>query len=1042
MLMRIDRLIYALAAIILAITVSCKREEPEADDPTLHLAGMSQSEVESRILGDWYVDIDGSEDLDIGFFELDIPKLASSSIARIIYFDDGKESGTESGFGEAQVALLYSVEASSRQEFKFDLVTRLDKSAYPDYIDQIEHELGAVDYVLARYGISDITEETLTLCFTAAEETQLDGEFTFQRGSVDIASLDLQKMQALNMEITAAETIADTDTTPEEDPEHPRTKAYQVNDYSQWMKDIPDERKVCQLMIPGSHDSGTFNVHFFMRTFGQTQELNIRQMWDQGCRAYDLRPRKEGNNEAYIFHDMIPCNLKFYDAFNEIVNLVREHRETDGAIVLIHPEGNQLLRKVGETGWSIISWIADHLINVQMSTDDLNVGASWSSVDQKINEVRSYWDDEILAQFRPDMTMADLRGKVLIIEQGYDDAHVVSPNVALATGWGGMLFSGDKSAKATFTAQNNWGAESGDNDAWIEAKEKEFKANLESSSKCMDDVTWYANDASGFIKASGLPDYSEAAAKLYPKFIDLLNKTPGRGIVFQDFFGLQSYTRVNLAQIIAIVYAAETLIPLNIPGASYLREQMVRFEYWLAYKAKDEDKVRGADLKNAVIANNFLRSYSFDFSSPAEESVLQQMISSLNGCDAYTASMKDLSLAGATRRFEQVHQFMLDLTIFQENPYVIRLLDSFGNECGKYENTVENLGITIPSAWSDSESLVKDVYDGTRHVARICNEYIPEINEKARVNVVYPVYSGSVDYGRGLFVGDDDHKPSRVKWTACASATYDQGYSATPTVTVLTDEFYGFNPCVKIVGNSLLLGEGKKPCTLRDYTVSATNESGTRQVNTVKIGAYIYTRDYYCATRWQNGSTMNDTKNWGVIYKDGIYYYSVRTYTMDLMYHGGLCPKGWWIPWEFQFRDIKQITDSIDERKPRHTSAAAWLEGGLLGLNLKDTGHLRLGSSSWENRTYSVSYSDKACLGYLSWEDLHFWDNVYDYKRGSSSYDSINHMVIYEFTGTVEYEHWSMGFDDGWGSYWCSDWKDRGDWRNFPILLSQRVVTD
>lgn len=38
-------------------------------------------------------------------------------------------------------------------------------------------------------------------------------------------------------------------------------KALEDNDYSQWMENLPNEKQLCplkDLVIPGSHDSGTF----------------------------------------------------------------------------------------------------------------------------------------------------------------------------------------------------------------------------------------------------------------------------------------------------------------------------------------------------------------------------------------------------------------------------------------------------------------------------------------------------------------------------------------------------------------------------------------------------------------------------------------------------------------------------------------------------------------------------------------------------------------------------------------------------------------
>lgn len=59
-------------------------------------------------------------------------------------------------------------------------------------------------------------------------------------------------------------------------------------------------------------------------------------------------------------------------------------------------------------------------------------------------------------------------------------------------------------------------------------------------------------------------------------------------------------------------------------------------------------------------------------------------------------------------------------------------------------------------------TLIKDVYVSGQHVARICNEYIPQINKLERINVIYPVAANKVKYNMGYYPGDNDHHPCQV----------------------------------------------------------------------------------------------------------------------------------------------------------------------------------------------------------------------------------------------------------------------------------------
>ena len=50
----------------------------------------------------------------------------------------------------------------------------------------------------------------------------------------------------------------------------------------------------------------------------------------------------------------------------------------------------------------------------------------------------------------------------------------------------------------------------------------------------------------------------------------------------------------------------------------------------------------------------------------------------------------------------------------------------------------------------------------TKTVARICNEFIPELGEDAPVKVIYPVINGNVKWNMGWFVGNENFSPRRV----------------------------------------------------------------------------------------------------------------------------------------------------------------------------------------------------------------------------------------------------------------------------------------
>lgn len=120
-----------------------------------------------------------------------------------------------------------------------------------------------------------------------------------------------------------------------------------------WMADINDGAYVCQLSIPGSHDSAT--GHGFTGFLGglvgpsmaTTQDLTITQQWEAGIRAFDLRPGVlDGSLE--IYHGVCQTKLSFASALETICTLLDEH-PTEFAVILMRHENDA---DNNDTSWS------------------------------------------------------------------------------------------------------------------------------------------------------------------------------------------------------------------------------------------------------------------------------------------------------------------------------------------------------------------------------------------------------------------------------------------------------------------------------------------------------------------------------------------------------------------------------------------------------------------------------------------------------------------------------------------------------------------
>jgi hypothetical protein len=142
--------------------------------------------------------------------------------------------------------------------------------------------------------------------------------------------------------------------------------------------------------------------------------------------------------------------------------------------------------------------------------------------------------------------MGDLRGKVLVINRSNADKKPT--NGAYASKWedNPKLSSYDGRLSASLRVQDHYGEGSEGPENYQADKEKQFVELWDASEKTADNATWYVHGASGYVWDHGLqplPNYYLIAQNLYPKFITKVSAHLGRGIVLQDFSGIDKGTR-------------------------------------------------------------------------------------------------------------------------------------------------------------------------------------------------------------------------------------------------------------------------------------------------------------------------------------------------------------------------------------------------------------------------------------------------------------------------------------------------------------------
>lgn len=152
--------------------------------------------------------------------------------------------------------------------------------------------------------------------------------------------------------------------------------------------------------------------------------------------------------------------------------------------------------------------------------------------------------------------------------------------------------------------------------------------------------------------------------------------------------------------------------------------------------------------------------------------------------------------------------------------------------------------IEVPSFDAYSKTLVKNIMLSGERVGIACNEYIPQLNKDERVTVIYPVVNGKLALNQGVFLGDEEHKPSRVNW---------RKDSAEPKITPYVQLDYGTPTKLYLQGSSvstkLAQGQEVRRAKLQDaYMEGMTCAGGIstqKDYPLVKIFNRIWTREDY-----------------------------------------------------------------------------------------------------------------------------------------------------------------------------------------------------
>ena len=331
----------------------------DKDDNPVNPTKPDSKDVTELLKGSWVYDLDGLDDVDLISISFTFGDKGEATVG-YFYFDEELD-----GFVPFHLSytyrLLSNVQAGSKTLHQIELTPTAETIETIKFFEN--DNIWDKTWERPATMLVEVTEQKLRLMEGLEQaEPYVYGGLTYdfatvcKRGTVDIKTLDKAKTKEFLAEITKE--VEEIEKSQKQEVQAARSASNTQRrtsatgrDLRKWMKDIPSNTKVRDMMLPGSHDCGTYNLSgVYMTTFGKTQYVDFRDQFAWGSRVFDFRTRcvVDGSNSGnQIFHDFISCNKRLEDALNDIKQSLKDN-PTEGVIITIKGEGNHISNMMDE----------------------------------------------------------------------------------------------------------------------------------------------------------------------------------------------------------------------------------------------------------------------------------------------------------------------------------------------------------------------------------------------------------------------------------------------------------------------------------------------------------------------------------------------------------------------------------------------------------------------------------------------------------------------------------------------------------------------
>lgn len=309
--------------------------------------------------------------------------------------------------------------------------------------------------------------------------------------------------------------------------------AYQLTDgitEEDWMSNLSDNEKVCNLSIPGTHDTMTGmgfydkDLQYIFNMTAISQLTTLTEQLEGGIRFFDIRPvvsidTLKHEKVLRCAHGISEIRTTFEEALDMITDYLGQHK--------------------GE--FAIVKIQADNGVENQVNW--------WPMMREFIQDYHTSHNN-IFADWHPGITVGEVRGKILMLSRiNFDDMRGafcdwqdedpdLDDNVHLEKEKSCKMYSPDKSDSTTLYVQDYYKTNKPER---LQRKKKAVLDMLAEARLCTADAandTWVINHTSAYTSVSAR-GYIENANSIHQVVINDMLEHPGKrvGIIPMDFAG-------------------------------------------------------------------------------------------------------------------------------------------------------------------------------------------------------------------------------------------------------------------------------------------------------------------------------------------------------------------------------------------------------------------------------------------------------------------------------------------------------------------------